>query len=56
MDTPDVVEVNYFTELNKINCETSEKNKLTYISWSDAWTQVKKQYPKSNYTIYENTE
>jgi hypothetical protein len=47
---------NYFTELNKINCETSEKNKLTYISWSDAWTEVKKMYPDSNYTIYENEQ
>ncbi len=47
---------NYFTELNKINCETSEKNKLTYISWSDAWTEVKKMYPESTYTIYENEE
>lgn len=47
---------NYFEELNKINCETSEKNKLTYISWSDAWTEVKKMYPKSTYTIYENEQ
>lgn len=47
---------NYFEKLNKINCETSEKNKLTYISWSDAWTEVKKIYPDSNYTIYENEQ
>ena len=47
---------NYFTELNKINCETSEKNKLTYISWSDAWTEVKKIHSDANYTIYENDE
>lgn len=47
---------NYFKELNKIQCETDKKNNLTYISWSDAWAEVKKQHPESNYTIYENAE
>ena len=47
---------NYFNNLNKIKCETSEKNKLTYVSWSDAWLEVKKVHPESNYIIYENIE
>ena len=46
---------NYFEELNKIECKTDEKNKLTYVSWTDAWTEVKKVYPESNYIIYEYT-
>lgn len=50
------METNYFVELNKIACETDKKNNLTYVSWADAWAEVKKQYPDSNYTIYENAE
>lgn len=47
---------NYFKELNKIECKTEKKKNLTYISWADAWAEVKKQYPDSNYMIYENSE
>jgi hypothetical protein len=45
---------NYFKLLNSIKCEKSDKNWLSYISWSDAWAEVKKIYPDSRYTIYEN--
>ena len=45
---------NYFLQLNKIECKIEKKKDLTYISWSDAWTEVKKLYPESTYTIYEN--
>lgn len=47
---------NYFLELNKIECKTEKKKDLTYVSWSDAWAEVKKKFPESNYTIYENQE
>ena len=47
---------NYFIKLNSIKCETDTKNNLTYVSWSDAWAEVKKQYADSNYIIYENQE
>lgn len=47
---------NYFTKLNSVKCKTEDKNNLTYVSWSDAWAEVKKQYADSNYTIYENQE
>lgn len=47
---------NYFLKLNQIECKTEKKKDLTYISWSDAWTEVKKLYPESTYTIYENSE
>lgn len=50
------MENNYFNELSEIACETDKKKDLTYISWADAWAEVKKQYPDSTYTIYENTE
>ena len=47
---------NYFLKLNAIKCETDKKQNLTYVSWSDAWAEVKKIYPDSNYVIYENAE
>ena len=47
---------NYFKQLNAVKCVTETKNKLTYVSWSDAWAEVKKLYPESTYTIYENTD
>tara|TARA_Y100000593_G_scaffold74590_1_gene137384 strand:- start:2706 stop:3281 length:576 start_codon:yes stop_codon:yes gene_type:complete len=44
--------------LSSINCDhlTEQKGpkKLTYLSWSDSWSMLKKQYPEANYTVYEN--
>lgn len=47
---------NYFQTLNSINVngKTEQKNGLTYLSWAWAWGEVKKLYPDSTYTIYEN--
>lgn len=50
------METNYFVELNKIECVTEKKKDLTYISWADAWLEVKKKYFDSTYTIYENAD
>ena len=49
---------NYFTILNSVNVNgmTEKKNGLTYLSWSYAWGEVKKRYPDTFYTIYENAE
>jgi len=47
---------NYFIELNKIEWEVSKKQNLSYISWANAWDMVKKEYPNSNYTTYENID
>lgn len=49
---------NYFAELNEINCndKTEKKGKLTYLSWVWAWGELKKRYPDSNYTVYENKD
>ncbi len=45
-----------FDRLNSIdvNEHTEKKNGLTYLSWAWAWAEVKKAYPESTYTIYEN--
>lgn len=49
---------NYFSVLNSVNVNgmTEKKNGLTYLSWSYAWGEVKKRYPDTFYTIYENAE
>jgi hypothetical protein len=45
---------NYFVKLNSVKCEVEKKNGLNYISWSDAWSEVKKLYPKANYRKVKN--
>ena len=47
-----------FIKLNAINCNdhTEKKNGLTYLSWAWAWAEVKKLYPASFYTVYENRD
>ena len=48
--------MNYFERLNSINVNdhAEKKNGLTYLSWAWAWAEIKKAYPDSTYTIYEN--
>lgn len=45
-----------FEILNAVNCNkhTEQKGNLTYLSWAWAWAEVKKRFPNSTYTIYEN--
>lgn len=47
---------NYFTELNGINVndKIEKKNGLSYLSWAFAWGELKKRFPDSTYTVYEN--
>ena len=47
---------NYFKQLNSINCndKTEKKDGLTFLAWAYAWGEVKKLFPDSTYTIYEN--
>ena len=49
---------NYFDELNRINVndKTEKKGGLTYLSWAWAWSELKKHYPDSFFTIYENRD
>lgn len=44
---------NVFEVLNAINVNehTESKNGLTYLSWSWAWSEVKKKYPDATYEI-----
>lgn len=48
--------MSYFEELNNINVngKTEKKNGLTYLSWAWAWGELKKKYPMSFYTVYED--
>ena len=48
----------YFSELNKIDVsdKIEKKNGLSYLSWAFAWSELKKKYPDSTYTIYENAQ
>ena len=48
----------YFEKLNDVNVNehTERKNGLTYLSWAWAWGELKKKYPDSYYTIYENAD
>ena len=49
--------MNYFNELNNINVNdhVEQKNGLSYLSWAWAWAELKKKYPLSFYTIYEDS-
>lgn len=44
---------NMFQELNKINMQDhmEKKNSLSYLSWTYAWAELKKRYPKATYKI-----
>jgi hypothetical protein len=46
----------YFEELFNVNVndKVEKKNGLSYVSWAFAWGELKKHFPKSFYTVYEN--
>lgn len=45
-----------FEILSKINVSKyiQKKNNLSFLSWSHAWSEVKKHFPNANYKIYED--
>lgn len=49
--------INTFETLNNVNLKdkTKEKIGLRYLSWADAWTELKKMYPDAKRTIYKRT-
>lgn len=51
-----MMEKSVFEVLNAIDCSEhiEKKNGLTYLSWAWAWQILKKRYPTSTYTIYED--
>lgn len=52
------MEENYFLFLSRINVNdmTEKKNGLTFLSWANAWGELKKKHPDANYTVYENRD
>lgn len=49
-------EENYFTKLNKIKCKVEKKGNLNYVSWAEAWNELKKRHPDSKYEIFCNDD
>lgn len=47
-----------FHKLNAVDVSgmTEQKMNLSYLSWAQAWKELKNLYPKSYYTIYEDSE
>jgi len=41
-----------FTNLSKVKCETKKKGRFDYVSWAEAWREVKKLYPQANFRVY----
>jgi len=50
--------MNYFEDLVKINVNehVETKGKLKYLSWTWAWSEIKKVDPKTKRTIYKNAQ
>ena len=46
---------NYFIELHQVDVSkwVENKNGLSYVSWANAWAEVKKRHPDATYIIYE---
>lgn len=49
---------NYFEVLSSINVngKVKQKNGLSYLSWAWAWSEIKRNYPDTTYTVYENAQ
>lgn len=43
-----------FEKLSKVECKVEKKGRFNYISWADAWKELKKIYPNANYRVYES--
>jgi hypothetical protein len=49
-------EDNYFVTLSKIKGKVEKKANLNYISWANAWSELKKVFPESSYEVFVNEE
>ena len=47
---------NYFKKLNSVKCKVDKKGRFNYVSWVEAWTQLKLIYPNATSKIYETAE
>jgi len=45
-----------FSTLNRIKCKVEKKGSFNYVSWTDAWEQIIKLYPKSTFKVHEDSE
>ena len=45
-----------FKELSLVNCDVVKKGNLNYVSWAEAWKQLKLKFPKARYLVYENEQ
>jgi len=43
-----------FETLSKIKCDIKKKGRFNYVSWTEAWKEVKKIYPDTNFHVYSN--
>lgn len=50
--------MNYFEDLNAIDVSRwiEKKNGLAYVSWANAWGELKKKFPTANYKVYERED
>ena len=50
--------MNYFQKMHSIDVSkwVEKKNGLSYVSWANAWGEVKKLHPDATYTVYENAD
>lgn len=44
-----------YSALSVMKAEVEKKGHLTYVSWADAWAEVKKKFPGAQYIVYENS-
>lgn len=43
--------INYFSDLEAVECVVEKKGKLSYVSWIEAWAQLKRRYPTASYRV-----
>jgi len=43
----------YFNKLNARSVEIDKKGKLSYSSWAESWSELKKVHPSANFKIHE---
>jgi len=47
-------QINYFSILSALKGDVDKKGGLNYISWANAWGELKKMYPSSFYEVHED--
>ena len=45
-----------FKQMEQTKVEASKKGNLTYASWAELWSKLKRLYPTATYKIHENKE